>query len=74
MALFTLPSAEGGVTITTFGQPAIFAGTASIRTVEGYAAVPPGTYRPTVSMGITFCPIMIPFSSFIIKLFLTCFS
>ena len=40
---FTLPSGRGGVTITRFFTPAIFAGIASIKTVDGYAAVPPGT-------------------------------
>ncbi len=33
---------------------------ASIRTVDGYAAVPPGTYSPARSMGMTFCPMTTP--------------
>ena len=40
---FALPSLVGGVTIIISFTPAIFAGTAFIRTEEGYAAVPPGT-------------------------------
>ena len=47
----TAPSLVGGVANTTVSQPAIFAGTASIRAVEGRTAVPPGTYRPTAPMG-----------------------
>ena len=35
MAGLTLPSFAGGVTITISPQPAIFAGMASISTVEG---------------------------------------
>ena len=40
---FTRPSLPGGVHITTSGQPAIAAGTASISTVEKSGALPPGT-------------------------------
>ena len=39
----TEPSLFGGVTMTISSTPAIFAGIASISTVDGYAAVPPGT-------------------------------
>ena len=39
-----------GVQTTTSDTPATFAGIADISTVEGYAAEPPGTYRPTRSM------------------------
>ena len=39
----TLPSLPGGVTMTIWGQPAILAGMESMSTVEGYAALPPGT-------------------------------
>ena len=35
IAGFTFPSRLGGVVITTSGQPAIFAGIASIKTVDG---------------------------------------
>jgi UDP-glucuronate 4-epimerase len=35
-------------------QPAIFAGTASISTVEKSGAVPPGTYKPTFSIPTAF--------------------
>ena len=49
-----LPFAIGGETITICAHPAIFAGIESIKTVDGYAAVPPGTYKPTFSMGRTF--------------------
>ena len=58
--------------MTIWGHPAIFAGMVSISTVEGYAAVPPGTYTPTFSMGVTFCPSTIPGLSAITKLFRTC--
>ena len=33
--------------------PASFAGMAFIKTVEGQAAVPPGTYKATLSIGLT---------------------
>ena len=52
--------------------PAILAGMASISTVEGYAAVPPGTYRPARSTGITFCPITTPGVSLMRKELRTC--
>ena len=47
---------------------------ASISTVEGYAAVPPGTYSPTRSRGVTFWPITTPSRSVMIKPERTCFS
>ena len=40
---FTLPSLPAGVVITSSFTPATLAGMTSISTVEGYAAVPPGT-------------------------------
>src|SRR5690606_1060970 len=47
----TLPSARGGVHITTSAQPASRAGTPSISTVDGSGALPAGTYRPTRRIG-----------------------
>ena len=55
MAGFTLPSLSGGVHNTISLQPAIFAGTASIKTVENRGAVPPGMYSPTFSIPTAFC-------------------
>src|SRR5712691_3132862 len=43
--------------------PAILAGMAFIRTDEGYAALPPGTYKPTRSSGVTRCPSVVPSAS-----------
>ena len=40
---FGVPSFCGGVHIIISSTPAILAGTAFIRTDDGYAAVPPGT-------------------------------
>ena len=37
--------------MTTRSTPATCAGMAFINTDEGYAAVPPGTYKPTASNG-----------------------
>ena len=34
--------------------------TDTIKTEDGYAAVPPGTYSPTFSMGVTFWPRITP--------------
>lgn len=45
------------------GTPATFAGTAFMITVEGYAALPPGTYRPTRSSGVTCWPSSVPSAS-----------
>ena len=47
--------------MTIFFTPATFAGTAFMSTVEGYAAVPPGTYIPTQPIGVNFCPKTVPF-------------
>ena len=44
----TLPSLLVGVHNTTSSHPAIFAGKASINTVENNGAVPPGMYKPTL--------------------------
>lgn len=41
-------------------QPAILAGVASMSTVLNRGAVPPGTYRPTFSIGIIFCQQVTP--------------
>ena len=43
MTGFTLPSFQAGVVITISYTPATLAGMTSMSTVEGYAAVPPGT-------------------------------
>ena len=74
MAGFIFPSFPGGVVMTISPQPAILAGMASISTVDGYAAVPPGTYRPTLSRGVTFWPMTTPARSVMMKLLRTCFS
>ncbi len=50
---YTLPSALQGVVITILGTPATCAGITFIRTVDGYAALPPGTYTPAYSTGDT---------------------
>ena len=47
MAGFIFPFLSGGEHITISLQPAIFAGTANIKTVENSGAVPPGIYKPT---------------------------
>ena len=43
-----------GTTMTSSLTPATLAGIAFIKTEEGYAALPPGTYKPTRSKGVTF--------------------
>ena len=50
----------GGVHSIISSHPAIFAGTASISTVEKSGAVPPGMYRPTFCMGMLFCQHVTP--------------
>ena len=70
----TFPSGPAGVTMTSSRQPAIFAGIASISTVELSGASPPGTVRPTFSMGRTFCPSTTPSVALTMKLFRNCFS
>ena len=50
-----LPSWLGGVHKIISLQPAILAGTASIKTVEKRGAVPPGMYIPTFSIGRASC-------------------
>jgi hypothetical protein len=62
------------VTITISSTPATCAGITFIRTVEGYAALPPGTYTPAYSTGDTLCPRIIPVSSVVIQVFLFCFA
>ena len=59
---FDFPSGVGA-TMTISGTPATFAGTAFISTEDGYAAVPPGTYMPTRSSGVTRWPSKEPYSS-----------
>ena len=44
----------GGVVIIILSTPATLAGMIFIRTDDGYAALPPGTYTPTFSSGVTF--------------------
>ena len=56
----TFPSLPGGVQSTISLHPAIFAGTASINTVEKSGAVPPGIYNPTFSMATAFCQQVTP--------------
>ena len=46
-----------------FFTPATFAGITFISTDDGYTAFPPGTYTPTFSIAVTFCPSIIPVSS-----------
>ena len=55
-----VPSGPGGEIMTSCRHPASFAGIAVMSTVEGYAAVWPGTHRPTFSIGVTFMPIYVP--------------
>ena len=49
---FIFPFLSGGVQITIFGQPAIIAGIACIRSELNSGAVPPGIYNPTLSIGL----------------------
>ena len=60
MAGFTFPLRSGGVQSTISRHPAIFAGVASIRTVENRGAVPPGIYSPTFSIATLFCQQVTP--------------
>src|SRR5438094_6900673 len=46
IAAGTLPSGRGGVASTRSDTPATRAGIAVIKTVDGYAARPPGAYTP----------------------------
>src|SRR5690554_7772708 len=55
MAGCIFPSLLGGVQRTISLQPAIWAGTASIRMVENRGAVPPGIYSPTFWIGLFSC-------------------
>lgn len=52
-----------GVTMTSSCTPATLAGMAFISTDDGYAALPPGTYRPTRSSGVTCWPSTVPSAS-----------
>ena len=71
---FTRPSFPGGVTITMRSTPATWAGIIFMRTEEGYAALPPGTYTPALARGVTFCPRIVPSGLASNQLFLFCFS
>ena len=55
-----LPYDFAGDTVISSGTPAIFAGMASISTVEDSGVSPPGTQSPTRSMGMIFCPTTVP--------------
>ncbi|MCY1171728.1 hypothetical protein D9M73_118490 [compost metagenome] len=52
-----------GTTMTTSVTPATLAGIAFINTDDGYDALPPGTYRPARSSGVTFWPSTVPSAS-----------
>jgi len=52
-----------GTTMISSGTPATLAGMAFINTEDGYAALPPGTYKPTRSKGVTCCPSTVPSAS-----------
>ena len=54
--------------------PATFAGRMFIRTEDGYAAFPPGTYTPTRFRAVSFWPSIVPFSVEANQLFCFCFS
>ena len=41
---------------------------------SGYTAFPPGTYTPTRSRGVTFCPSMVPSGVVSNQLYRFCFS
>src|SRR5436190_5885363 len=49
-----LRTVPGGVVTSILVSPAILARTTFITTDDGYAAVPPGTYNPTDSIGVIF--------------------
>ena len=74
IAGFTLPSRPAGVVMTISDTPATLAGITSMSTVEGYAAVPPGTYTPAFSMGVYFCPSTMPGLSLTTKFLCSCCS
>ena len=54
------PFLSGGEHKTISLQPAILAGTASIKTVENNGAVPPGMYKPIFWMGLFSCQQLTP--------------
>ena len=70
------PSFLGGVHTTILLQPAIIAGIACIKKELNKGAVPPGTYRPTTSIGLNsdhnLIPLVVSISS--IDKPLSCFS
>ena len=55
------PNLLGGVQTTIFGQPAKRAGIACIIRELNNGAVPPGIYKPTVSIGLNSDHNLIPF-------------
>ena len=55
------PFLFGGVQSVISLQPAITAGTPSIKTVEKSGAEPPGMYSPTFSIGLLSCQHFTPF-------------
>src|SRR4051795_13474009 len=60
----TSPAGETGLTATPSRTPATPAGIAVISTVDGYAARPPGTYRPARSTGRTASETVTPSASY----------
>ena len=50
------PPRPAGVHTETSSTPATLAGITVISTVEGYEAVPPGIYAPTLPTGLTAAP------------------
>ena len=62
--VFTIGGAQAvGTTMISSFTPATLAGIAFISTDDGYAALPPGTYSPTRSSGVTFWPSLVPSAS-----------
>ena len=70
----TFPSLPHGVVMQISLTPATFAGRMFIRTEDGYAAFPPGTYTPTRFRAVSFWPSIVPFSVEVNQLFCFCFS
>ena len=51
---YTLPSFIGGVSMAMRSTPATDAGITFMSTLEGYIAVPPGTYTAALLIGVIF--------------------
>src|SRR5688500_14775377 len=58
--------------MTSSRTPATLAGTAFISTDDGYAALPPGTYRPTRCSGVMRWPRRVPSASVYSQEFCSC--